>query len=40
MNIDVMYYKYYDNSRPYYIKKRSFLDKDLDAMVSLFNSFW
>ena len=37
---NVLYYKYYDHSRPYYIKKRSSLDKDLDAMVSLFNSFW
>ena len=37
---DVLYYKYYDYSRPYYLKKRSSLDKDIDAMVSLFNSFW
>ena len=33
---DVLYYKYYDYSRPYYLKKRSSLDKDIDAMVSLF----
>ena len=35
----VLYYKYYDYSRPH-IKKRSSLDIDSDAMVSLFNSYW